>query len=128
MSTKNSNGTTLTPPGIYELQNDDTTLLPLTAPKPTFTTPADQGIAPTQGDDTTPPNTLKKGKLNAIVAQLLANVGFSTSNSREWTKRLIIDKIILIIFVKKELVILNRLYHYTDALLFKLAGEYNCER
>ena len=84
MSSKVNDGTTtvVTPVGVYELQKDDVTLLPLAAPKPTFTTPADQGIKPTQGDDTTPPNTLKKGKLNAIVAELFANVGFSTSNGR----------------------------------------------
>ena len=42
-------------------------------------TPADSGIAATEGDDTSPPNSIKDGKLNSIAVSAVANLGFSAS-------------------------------------------------
>jgi hypothetical protein len=61
-------------------------VVPLTYRKgqlPKIPTPADFSIAPTPGDDTTPPNSLTSGKLNGIAANVVANVGYSASGQEE---------------------------------------------
>ena len=45
--------------------------------------PADSLIQPSAGDDLSPPNSLRAGKLNAICTHAIANVGFSTSDRQD---------------------------------------------
>ena len=42
--------------------------------------PGDQGIPPSQGDDRSPVNSIRPGKLNGLATLAVANIGFSSSS------------------------------------------------
>ena len=58
---------------------------------PKVASPADSGIAPSNGDDVSFPNTVKAGKLNAIACHVVANAGYSKSGEDLDVKPSLVD-------------------------------------
>ena len=69
--------------GLYELSADSQLQLAQCQSFPhKIPSPADDGIPPSKGDDTSPPNSVKPGTMNALATYVLANVGFSTADAK----------------------------------------------
>merc|ERR1719367_1843366 len=62
-------------PGIFQATGNK--LQPLAFPCPTVPTPADEHIQPTEGDDTSAPNSTTAARMNRVVCVSSANVGYS---------------------------------------------------
>eukprot|EP00929_Paragymnodinium_shiwhaense_P065839 TRINITY_DN3298_c0_g1_i1.p1 TRINITY_DN3298_c0_g1~~TRINITY_DN3298_c0_g1_i1.p1 ORF type:complete len:1175 (+),score=198.40 TRINITY_DN3298_c0_g1_i1:101-3625(+) len=73
-------GSSMEVPGFYIVGDQaDSGLRPLTGSMPAIPTPEQSGVQAAAGDDTSAPNAVTPDRLNRVVLDAVANVGYSTS-------------------------------------------------